>query len=139
MAFGFTGTQRGMTPAQAEAVSDLLFMYYSMGVYDQLHHGMCIGADAEAHKIAKEIGYWTVGHPPISIEKFANVDVDEIREMLPYLHRDWVIARESHHLLAAPAGFTEEVRSGTWATIRYARKQNRRITYFWPDGTLTGE
>lgn len=33
----------------------------------------------------------------------------------------------------------EEQKTGTWYTIRYARKQNKQIVIFWPDGTITNE
>jgi hypothetical protein len=40
-------------------------------------------------------------------------------------------------LLAAPRTKTEEQRSGTWATIRYARKLGRQVCLLWPDGLHT--
>lgn len=39
---------------------------------------------------------------------------------------------------AAPKDFKEELRSGTWATIRYAVKQQKRVIIIFPDGS-TGE
>lgn len=63
---------------------------------------------------------------------------DEKREPLPYLARNCVIVDEADILLACPKG-PEEQRSGTWATVRYARKQNKRIVIVYPDGTITTE
>jgi hypothetical protein len=41
-------------------------------------------------------------------------------------------------LAACPKG-PEERRSGTWATVRYARKTGKPVVIFWPDGTVTEE
>jgi hypothetical protein len=58
---------------------------------------------------------------------------------LPYLHRNRKIVDDCVlGLLATPSG-REVLRSGTWSTIRYARGLGRRITIFWPDGSVTKE
>jgi hypothetical protein len=38
--------------------------------------------------------------------------------------------------LACPRGYTEELRSGTWATIRYARKTGVPYVIIFPDRTV---
>ena len=53
MKIGFTGTQKGMTHHQLIKLLDELCSYSNI----ELHHGDCIGADAQAHyqsKIKKE-------------------------------------------------------------------------------------
>jgi predicted Rossmann fold nucleotide-binding protein DprA/Smf involved in DNA uptake len=40
-------------------------------------------------------------------------------------------------LIAAPKEMTETLRSGTWATVRYARKQGKQVWIVWPDGTVS--
>ena len=58
-----------------------------------------------------------------------------IRPEKDYLLRDWDIAEACTELLAAPATFAEVSRgSGTWATVRYARKLHRPVTIVFPDG-----
>ena len=42
-------------------------------------------------------------------------------------------------LIACPASADEELRSGTWATIRYARRKLKRIYLILPDGTVQEE
>jgi len=37
-------------------------------------------------------------------------------------------------LLATPKEDHEVLRSGTWATIRYAYKKNKQVVLVWPDG-----
>ena len=41
-------------------------------------------------------------------------------------------------LVAAPKEDEEVVRSGTWATVRYARKAGRVVLVVRPDGTIVG-
>ena len=50
-----------------------------------------------------------------------------------------VVAEGVNGLIAAPGGFVEERRSGTWATIRYARQAGRRIWVVKPDGSVSFE
>jgi hypothetical protein len=54
----------------------------------------------------------------------------------PYLVRNHEIVDDSQVLIAAPKEFTEQLRSGTWATIRYARKIGRTVRIVFPDGSI---
>ena len=129
---GFTGTQMGMTRAQSAALSDLL-----SGRAVWFHHGDCIGADAQAHDIAKARGYLLAGHPPINQSKRAHCKgFDHIYPEKDYIARNHDIVDATGELIAAPAQFKEQLRSGTWSTIRYARKAHRRVTIVHRDGTL---
>lgn len=131
MIFGFTGTQRGMAPRQLKTVRKLLWNA------DTLHLGDCVGADAEAHAEAVALGVSTVGHPPLRWPKRAWCAYTEEREPKDYIARNHCIVNEGvHGLIAAPSGWVEEVRSGTWATIRFARKLGRRIWIVLPDGRV---
>jgi hypothetical protein len=40
-------------------------------------------------------------------------------------------------LLAVPKGMIEELRSGTWSTIRRAKKHGINVVICWPDGSVT--
>jgi hypothetical protein len=75
-----------------------------------------------------------VGHPPNNPAKRAFVPCDESRTPKDYLTRNHEIVRETELLLAFPKG-KEQLRSGTWATVRLARKQKRTVVVFGPDGT----
>jgi hypothetical protein len=122
---GFTGTQKGMSKRQKESLKEAL----SDGV-TELHHGDCIGADAQADTIARELGIDVVIHPPINALKraFCAKAGDVVWEPAPYLERDHDIVDETEELIAAPHGDKEELRSGTWATIRYARQLDKTVT-----------
>lgn len=122
---GFTGTQKGMSDKQKEALKNFLGLFN--GEFE-LHHGDCVGADAEAHEIALELGGVVVIHPPEDWSKRAFCeDCIARREEKPYLQRNHEIVDECHNLVAAPLTDKEVLRSGTWATIRYAKKTFKRI------------
>lgn len=131
MEVGFTGTQRGMTNAQKATLRSLL----NAGS-GTLHHGDCIGADAEAHDIATGMGYETEGHPPSNPKKRAYKTTTRTNVPLPYLERNQNIVDETVQLIAAPGEFEEQKRSGTWSTIRYARQTKAPFLIIFPDGTI---
>lgn len=130
---GFTGTRKGMTTQQAWVLSRMLTDCADRESW--FHHGDCLGADAQAHDIAMYLGFKTALHPPISRNMRAFCKADVIEAPKRYLERDRVIAERSDRMVATPSGFNEDLRSGTWYTIRYARKLGRPLTIIYPDGT----
>lgn len=128
MKLGFTGTQQGATLNQARALWSLLRAKDP----EEFHHGDCIGADELAHYIARSLGIYVIGHPPTNEKKRAFCDCDEWREAKPYLDRNHDIVNETHEMVAIPKGPNEELRSGTWATIRYAFKLGTPIAIIYP-------
>ena len=130
-AIGFTGTQLGMTDAQKARLRTIL--QASQGV--DFHHGDCIGADVEAHDIALELGLIPVIHPPQNPSKRAFKPATTILPTKDYLDRNHDIVDGTLLLIACPKEPEEQLRSGTWATIRYAKKTNKNIYIIIPDGT----
>jgi hypothetical protein len=133
MRVGFTGTQQGMTDAQKEQVLRILAEYH----VDEFHHGDCIGADEEFHNIVAE----TFGneniiiHPPSAQQKRAFCKGGKWRKPKAYLDRNFDIVDETDILIATPKEDHEVLRSGTWATIRYGRKDSGYHVYcIYPDG-----
>lgn len=135
MKIGFTGTQRGMTYNQKETFNEkiLQFDMYTGGVI--FHHGDCIGADEQAHEIAIKNGCYIIIHPPYLKIKRAFCE-GELRAPLPYLDRNKKIVDETSLLIACPGEDIEQLRSGTWSTIRYARKIKKKVWIIYPDGRL---
>jgi hypothetical protein len=134
---GFTGTKIGMQPNQRLELAEYLSYLKNLG-FTHFHHGGCIGADAQAAKIAKQFGFIVVAHPGHPRDKnntmyraFTDFN-DEVREVKPFLKRDRDIVDETEQMIATPAGRTEEVRSGTWTTVRYARKQFKAVHIIYP-------
>ena len=132
MHIGFTGTRRGMTAAQ-EAVLRTILASFGAAV---LHHGDCIGADAQAHDVATSLGLEVVVHPPDIDTQRAWKTASMMREPKPYLVRNKDIVRQTEMLIAASAEAEEQHRSGTWSTVRYARRSGRAIYVIGPDGTV---
>lgn len=131
---GFTGTRRGMTRAQQNVLRSLL-----LSGSGKLHHGDCVGADEQAHDIARALGHAVAIHPASNPNQRAYKSAQDIRPPKPPLVRNKVIVRETELLVAAPAEAMEQQLSGTWSTVRYARKLGRAICIIRPDGTLIRE
>lgn len=138
---GFTGTQVGMTSDQLLEVRRLLAEYQPTFFI----HGGCVGADEEADRIAFELGIHRVirpqNHKPeLSIpreiferrvNKASRVTI--LPAKLP-LARNLDIIRDSMRVIACPRLRKEELRSGTWMTIRNARRVlgKYNVDVVWP-------
>lgn len=131
MKIGFTGTQRGMTEKQKAWLREA---FQKIEVEWEFHHGDCIGADAEAHDIAVEHGAKIVLHPPWVPFKRAFKPFWQQRPQKNYLDRNKEIVRETQVLVGMPGEDVEQVRSGTWSTIRFARKRLKPIRIVGPHG-----
>ena len=134
MKVGFTGTQKGMTPEQKARVRSFLKAAH-LG-HAEFHHGDCVGADAEAHDIAREEGYRIVIHPPSDDKKRAFKEGDYSFPLEPYLDRNEAIVRSTDIMLATPSTNREVQRSGTWSTIRRARTLRRAAIIVYPSGEV---
>lgn len=97
-------------------------------------HGDCIGADTEFHDLVTSMGFKTIIHPPTNPQRRAYCKGDVILKEKPYIVRDHLMVDAVDFLLACPYTNDEVLRSGTWATIRYARKTE--VPYFIIPRTL---
>jgi hypothetical protein len=144
MRIGFTGTRHGMSKTQFNKVAELLATFITDGP-STFNHGQCIGSDCEAASLAYSLGYVVIAHPGYS-PKYPNWrgsrgSFDQNNIILPekpFLDRDHDIVNESDVVVATPNQKEEQRRSGTWATIRYARKTSLVIIVF-PDGSVSIE
>lgn len=93
----------------------------------EFHHGDCIGADEEAHMEARDLGFFLVGHPPIDDRYRAHCKFHKTHKPKPYITRNHDIVDDTDMMVAAPRTDEEEIRSGTWATIRYAEEQGKEV------------
>jgi hypothetical protein len=128
---GFTGTRAGMSDEQKQTLMRLLAKFRKPC---RLHHGMCIGADAQAHAICRDMDVQLEGHPPI-ITTLMATDLEgfaAMRKPLPYLVRNRAIVDATQSLIAAP--LSSNGSSGTWFTVNYARSLNRNVTVIFRDG-----
>lgn len=141
MKVGFTGTQTGMTAAQTAAFA---ILFGRLGAIE-FHHGDCIGADDQADYIVST-RYSQVAliiHPPINESKRAfclkrnNWSLSS--KELPakdYIARNHDIVDAATVLIATPKEDSNQLRSGTWATVRYAKKQGKRVLIILPTGAV---
>lgn len=133
MQAGFTGTREGMTSAQKISFSSLVDKLHP----EKIHLGDCIGADTDAYHIAKEKDIYTIGHVPENKAYASNLEYHETRPPYEYLTRNRHIVHESDYLIATPHEYTQLQKSGTWYTIRYAKKMNRVVYIIYPHGQTT--
>lgn len=131
---GFSGTRLGMTDAQIRGVRRLLSSWVQFN--PTFIHGACIGADEQALEIAKELNFRTIAYPS-NIEKYrTKVSSDEEFHPMPPLSRNVLIATSCDILIATPKESAPIIRSGTWATIRYANGRNKPIIIIYPEGEV---
>lgn len=130
----FTGTQQGMTPAQRQRYNQVFAELRPAW----LHHGDCVGADAEAHDDSFSDTRIHIHPCNIPSKRAWKFHYHKREKELPPLERNRVMVDVSEALVATPKGMEEELRSGTWATVRYARKQQKPVHIVWPDGSYTG-
>lgn len=131
MKIGITGTREGMTEHQFDLVQKYLKDKYCEGA--EFHHGDCVGVDAEAALLAKEIGYKIIAHPgPDHDGLRAYVPADESREPQSHFKRNRTIVDACDHLLVVPLQMERQLRGGTWYTHDYAVKKNKPFSVIYP-------
>lgn len=135
MTLGFTGTQHGMTQRQ---LATIRYLFAELQL-TALHHGGCKGADTQAHHVALAMGVAPDVHPGPAFDISKDCPgARVIYQTKPNLTRNKDIVDASEGLIAAPRS-AEVLRSGTWMTVRYARKQQKRIWIIASDGSWTVE
>lgn len=154
MVIGFTGTQIGMTKYQKDQVLNIL----KLKQCTEFCQGDCIGSDDESVDIAIEAGVriFSIFPPDNSTKRVFRFDPEKLTKHItnytgwldrsyigilikvrwfpvePYLERNKKIVNNCAFMIATPKGLDEEIRSGTWQTIRYAWKIKRDITIISP-------
>ena len=152
---GFTGTREDMTAAQRESFKAVILAVHR-GRDISFHHGACVGADEEAELLLSELSLTE----PLSFFSLTRYPADvganlrakgalgasefvasntTVKPDKPPLERNKDIVNASDIMIACPKEPLEVLRSGTWATIRYARKIQRPLYLILPDGTVKEE
>lgn len=139
---GITGSRNGMTPFQQVMFLNLIHDIVKAGEYDTLvfKHGDCVGADAQVHEILTvlqksfPVNIKIEIHPPVVDKHRAFCKgADKVLKPRPYLDRNRAIVNGSNKLIAIPDSSEEKIRSGTWATVRYARRVKKSICLIIPE------
>lgn len=132
---GYTGTRQGMTIEQHAALCKIMLCYHKTEGAFRWHHGCCVGGDEQCHNLAKIFDFKVRGHPPINTALMANLDgFESTAPPEQYIPRNHKIVNETEILIATPHQVQEVQRSGTWATIRFAKKIGRRVVMIRPNG-----
>ena len=125
MNVGFTGTRNGMSNCQR---TQFVHLIQSLALAT-FHHGGARGADDEARRLVERL----VADYPHS----RGVPIIEHPAGANPLRRNRQIVAAVDVLIAAPRTDHEELRSGTWATVRYARQAGKAVVML--SRGLTGE
>ena len=113
---GMTGTRDGMTKGQKATFMNILRKYGHT-----LHHGDCVGADADSHKIGERLFGEDniVIHPPNKKDLRAFCSSPNIHKERGYFPRNRDIVDSCDFLLGVPKSLNNK-KGGTWYTINYA-------------------
>ena len=136
--FAFTGTRKGLTPAQHASLQRVLEQLHAEG-FTVAHNGSAIGADYEAALLCRSVGFHIIAHPSNIVTATARIPFDETHAVTGARQRDRDMIHAAELLVACPVREEEDVSSGTWYTIRYAQKQNLPVKFIWPNGAVTDE
>lgn len=141
MIVAFTGTRNGLTPAQERTLAVLL-TNLKPGIF---FHGGCRGADLHAEVVCLRCDHvMTIRCFPgddkqlqNALKRKTNVDKHHnlqysIWSPQPYLVRNRDMVDQADLLIAAPSSLVEERSSGTWSTVRYARKVGKPVVVLDP-------
>jgi hypothetical protein len=133
---GITATRHGLTDAQRQTLTRVLIDCTApLRDFYTFRHGDCVGGDEQGAEIARSLGYYIIGHPPVDPRLRARFPSDETMPEKDYHERNRDIVDASVRLVACPDG-PERNRSGTWYTVRYARRVHAQVTVIMPDGTI---
>lgn len=135
MKIGFTGTRHGCTVPQQLALEKCLREL----TVTEAHHGDCVGADYQFHDLMTRLHPYVevTAHPAtLGLHLRAFTSAVHREPAKPPLKRNRDIVDATDMLIGCPASMSEQLRSGTWATIRYARSKGKPVTLILLDGKI---
>jgi hypothetical protein len=139
---GVTGTRWGGTPDAVLALKFLIDQLQALGA-TWLHQGCCKGWDEQSVIQARKAGLRIAAHPPVDNSQFSQIAFNASCLRWPpksYRDRNEDIAFETAVLIAGPQ-FPElderSERSGTWQTVRLARKYGTPVYSCDSEGNIT--
>ena len=129
-----TGSRNGISKKALKSFNN--FLLENKDKIEEGHHGDCMGADMIFHNEMIKNNIKVIIHPPNINSCRSFCKSEHIMEPKPYLQRNKDIVNSSTILVAFPDSDQEKIRSGTWSTIRYARKKKMDIIIFLPNGEI---
>ena len=153
MKIGFTGTRGILTEQQQGKLLEILQgIHHSEHRHGkdtqtlpcgitEFHHGDCVGGDMFAHNMVMDLYHnpQVMIHPPKIRGSRAFCVGGKVLPEKDFLDRDHDIVRDTELLIACPKEMKEIQRSGTWATIREARRKKKPVIIIYPSGTISRE
>jgi hypothetical protein len=138
MKLAFTGSRKGITCHQAEVLEALL-LNLPLTRDSEAHHGACIGADDDFCGLVAELctAVRLIAHPSNLPRLTSRRALDLSAVVLPCkppLERNRDLVDAGVDLLIACPDGPERRRSGTWTTVRRARKLGRSLCVITPQG-----
>ncbi len=131
MILGVTATRQTITKKQEQLFEEKVI---ELNI-TSFRHGDCLGGDKQAHEIVRRLGnIYIIVHPPLNSFKRAYCKGDVILKPKKYLERNKDIINLSDYMIAMPNSTKQKVRSGTWYTVRYARKVRKALLIIFPNG-----
>lgn len=142
---GFTGTRRGLTPAQLDTFHQLVGEIQPR----EFHHGSCLGADEDAalsvsfrSDIRTDIMAWPGKPASGGANEFLSQRAIEasnyvMREMTHFA-RNREIVKAATHVIGCPWQASRPPKGtggGTWYTLEQGEKAGKVVIVIWPDGT----
>ena len=130
---GFTGNRYGLSVEQKTLIVEIFDNYNDKDIV--VLHGDCIGSDADFNDICikyKKIypmkNFKIHIYPPTNDKLRAFCAGDFIANPKQYLERNKNIVLNSNVLIGCPIDKNKPIlRSGTWSTIRLAKKHNKQL------------
>jgi hypothetical protein len=125
-----------MNADQLAYVTDWLRGYHADGLgIKVVHHGDCIGADAQFHEIVRNLDpAIRIESHPCNLDRYrAHCRADVTYAVKPPLERNIDIVRASDYLIATPRERKRISMSGTWWTMGQAANSNIPVFHVPPD------
>lgn len=145
--YGFTGTRYQPSDSQCQFIARHVCQDRVVAV----RHGVCVGSDAVFHRLALLLNSQAhiYLHPPIktqwldteSLERSRGQEFATVLAAKPYHERNRDIVNNSEMLLATPRlpECDDNLYSGTWMTVNYARSIDRPVLICLPSGKVLAE
>jgi hypothetical protein len=144
MKYGFTGSRTGPFREQQKTLTAFILGGGDDEAIEEWHHGCCVGSDEFSHRAAKAampiVGLIVLHPPAIPKLEMKYTDWDKTNCLWyprkEYLTRNRAIVDNTDELVATPSGPKRHRGSGTWYTIDYALKQNKKVNLIHPNGEI---
>lgn len=133
MIITFAGSRIGISHAQLDTIKNLLDQL-KVSSDDIALHGCCTGADTDIHHICQKKDMTIVGYPAFADQYQLAEECDKRMPQMSPLKRNHAMVNRCTLVIAAPGTQKEQLRSGTWATIRYCKKLKKPLHVVYPDG-----